>query len=204
MRCYVMGRTKLGFPGYAVVFFIIVCCTAFYMSSDTFNLKCVVSQVDGNKYCVRDSAKIAESADLLAEACARMKKLVAYMHKTYPDRENVQRLVSNFNPDKVMETLPTSEFTAYSEDKGKKLAFCLRKHKKEMALIDINTLSFVAIHELGHLMTESIGHKSEFWNNFKFLLENAVTIHVYDPVDYKKQEEEYCGMTIDDSPLYDM
>jgi len=73
-----------------------------------------------------------------------------------------------------------------------------------MTLIDANTLSFVAIHELGHLMTESIGHKSEFWNNFKFLLENAVTIHVYDPVDYKKQEEEYCGMTIDDSPLYDM
>ena len=89
------------------------------------------------------------------------------MGETYPDRENVQRLVANFNPNKVMETLPTSEFTAYSEDKGKKLAFCLRKYKDKMTLIDVNTLSFVAIHELGHLMTESIGHKDEFWNNYK-------------------------------------
>ena len=118
-----MGKTNWGFSGYAVIFFIILFSTAFYLSSDTFNLKCIISQVDGNKYCVRDSKKITESADLLATVCDRMKKLVSYMDNTYPDRENVQRLVANFNPTKVMETLPTSEFTAYSEDKGKKLAF---------------------------------------------------------------------------------
>ena len=27
------------------------------------------------------------------------------------------------------------------------------------------------LHELGHVMTKSIGHKKEFWENFKFLLE---------------------------------
>ena len=39
---------------------------------------------------------------------------------------------SNFNPKKVMETLPTSKFTAYSENKGEKIAFCLNKEKQEM------------------------------------------------------------------------
>lgn len=29
-----------------------------------------------------------------------------------------------------METLPTSEYTAYSQNKGEKLAFCLNKEKK--------------------------------------------------------------------------
>ena len=197
-----MKKDGFGFSGYAVIFFIVLFLTAFYFNSDTFNLKCIISQVDGNKYCVRDSQHLAESADLLATVCTRMKKLVKYMGDTYPDRENVQRLVANFNPGKVMETLPTSEFTAYSEDKGKKLALCLRKYKDKATLIDANTLSFVAIHELGHLMTESIGHKDEFWNNFQFLLENAVKIHVYDPVNYGEQSAEYCGMTIDDSPLY--
>ena len=54
-----------------------------------------------------------------------------------------------------------------------------------------------------HLMTESIGHKQEFWENFKFLLENAKEIGVYNPIDYKKKPQEYCGMKITDNPFFD-
>ena len=67
----------------------------------------------------------------------------------------------------------------------------------------MNTLTFVAIHELSHVMTKSIGHKQEFWENFKFLLENAKEINVYNPVDYKKSPQEYCGMQITENPFYD-
>ena len=98
--------------------------------------------------------------------------------------------------------MPTSEYTAYSENKGEKLAFCVNTTKKGNKLIDENTLTFVAIHELAHTMTESIGHKEEFWKNFKFLLENAVRSHVYTPVDYSKHPISYCGMMINESPLY--
>ena len=38
---------------------------------------------------------------------------------------------------------------------------------------------FVAIHELAHIASETIGHNDEFWNNFKFLLDNAVEIKIY-------------------------
>jgi predicted metal-dependent hydrolase len=69
-------------------------------------------------------------------------------------------------------------------------------------LIDKNTLTFVSIHELAHTMSESIGHKKEFWKNFKFLLENAVRIHIYKAINYSKTPISYCGMTIDESPLY--
>jgi len=71
-------------------------------------------------------------------------------------------------------------------------------------LIDENTLTFVAIHELAHVMTESVGHKTEFWQNFKFLLKNAVNIKLYTPIDYKKKNQKYCGMTITDNPYYDL
>ena len=63
---------------------------------------------------------------------------------------------------------------------------------------------FVAIHEIAHIMTLSVGHTEEFWNNFKFLLENAVELNIYTPVDYKKEPEGYCGMNITDNPYYDM
>ena len=71
-------------------------------------------------------------------------------------------------------------------------------------LIDINTLTFVALHELSHIMTESIGHKQEFWQNFKYLLQNAKEAGIYDPIDYKKNPKDYCGMKINDNPYYDL
>ena len=62
---------------------------------------------------------------------------------------------------------------------------------------------FVVLHELAHIMTLSIGHKTEFWDNFKFLLENAKEAGIHQPVDYSEKPQEYCGMTISDSPYYD-
>jgi hypothetical protein len=182
--------------------FILFVAFTFYLNSDTFNLTCVIAKRNGNTYCVRDSDRIQQSVELLAEAIDKMKQMVAYLKDKYPEDERVIRLVKNFNPTKIVETLPTSEFTAYSEGKGAKLAFCLRKHKNEMKLIEINTLMFVALHELSHLMTESIGHKQEFWINFKFMLKNAVDDGIYEPIDYSKSPEDYCGLMIDDNPLF--
>ena len=175
-----------------------------YYISENFQLKCVISSVDGKKYCVRERIMLKEAVNLLADAVNKMKKLVEYVSKEYPNDEDVKRLKQNFNADKITETLPTSELTAYSENKGEKMAFCLNKTKNTGTLIDINTLTFVAIHELAHTMTKSIGHKQDFWKNFKFLLENAVKIEIYKPVDYKKENQSYCGMTITDNPYYDI
>ena len=41
-------------------------------------------------------------------------------------------------------------------------------------MIELNTLVFVGIHELSHIASVTKGHGDEFWDNFKFLLENAV------------------------------
>ena len=53
--------------------------------------------------------------------------------------------------------------------------------------------------KLRYIATESIGHKKEFWENFKFILKNAVSMGIYEPKDYKKPQK-YCGMTITDNP----
>lgn len=191
--------------GYFMIGFVLfVCCYIYFSNNDSFQLKCIVSDVDGNKYCVRDREKIQQAADLLARVTEKCKQLVHYVGDKYPDDENVKRLVTGFNPKKVMETLPTSTYTAYSENKGEKIAFCLNKEKQDNNnLIDENTLTFVSIHELAHVMTKSVGHKSDFWENFKFLLENAKAAGIHNPVDYKKEPREYCGMKIHDNPYYD-
>jgi hypothetical protein len=191
--------------GYIIILGVIIACAYIYYKREGFELKCIVSNVDGNKYCVRDREKVQEAADLLATVTDKCHQLVKYLESKYPDKENVQRLVKGFNPKTIMETLPTSGYTAYSENKGEKVAFCLNKRKDESdKLIDEHTLTFVAIHELSHIATKSIGHKSEFWENFKFLLENAKDAGIHNPKDYKSSPTPYCGMTIHDNPFYDI
>ena len=190
--------------GYFFTLCILGLCLYVYFSTDDFQLKCIVSGVDGNKFCVRDRNKLQEAADLLATTTQKCKELVVFVSEKYPDKENVKRLVQNFNPQKVMETLPTSSHVAFSENKGEKIAFCLnvKKNENKENLIDEHTLMFVAIHELSHTMTKSIGHKSEFWQNFKFMLENAKEAKIHEPIDYSKMPQEYCSMKITDNPYY--
>tara|TARA_E500000178_G_C16636939_1_gene580234 strand:+ start:79 stop:675 length:597 start_codon:yes stop_codon:yes gene_type:complete len=189
---------------YVIIFGIVGLCAYIYLNSEEFQLKCIVSTVDGNKYCVREREKLQDAADMLANVNTRCKKLVDYTNEKYGNRESVKRLVNGYNPKRIMETLPTSEYTAFSENKGEKLAFCLNRDRKgETNMIDEHTLMFVAIHELSHIATKSVGHKQEFWDNFKFLLENAKECGVHSPIDYKKKPAKYCGMNIKDNPYYD-
>ena len=195
---------KIGILGYILILFIICILIKLYWDSDYFQLKCIISTLDGNKYCVRERKELNKAADLLAKTSIKMKKIVKYLKENNYHEERVKRLVEKFNPSKIKETLPTSEYTAYSENKGEKIAFCLLEKKKEKKLIDENTLTFVALHELAHVMTKSIGHTDEFWTNFKYLLEHAENIQIYHPIDYKKDPQQYCGMTINDNPYFDI
>ena len=196
---------KLNMCGFILILFIILIALKMYYESDVFNLRCIVSTVDGKKYCVREIKNVQKASNLLARTTESIEYLVENVGQRYSSRDNVKRLVENFNPTTIKETLPTSEYTAYTENKGEKMAFCLNKKKhNDDNLIDSNTLMFVAIHEVAHIMTESVGHTEEFWNNFKFLLENAVDLKIYTPVDYKSEPQGYCGMNITDNPYYDL
>ena len=65
--------------------------------------------------CKEERENLQEAADLLTSVTEKCKKLVLYMKKK-KDKENVKRLVDGFNPKKIMETLPTSEYM-HSENK---------------------------------------------------------------------------------------
>jgi len=196
---YIIFFVVLGFAGYS------------FYDKMGFELKCVVSDVNGNKYCVRERKKLKEASDLLARTTEKCKKFVEHLKTKYEGKDDyrVDRLVSKFDPTQIMETLPTSQYTAYSENKGEKLALCLNADQKgdegNDALIDEHTLMFVALHELSHISTKSVGHKNEFWENFKFILQEAKEAGIHQPKDYGKDGfQPYCGMKIRDNPYYDL
>jgi hypothetical protein len=189
--------------GFILICLIVILSYRIYRDSDFFHLKCIISNIDGNTYCVRERSKLELAADKLAKVNQNMKSLVEHCKNNFNSEERIKRLTEGFNPKKITETLPTSEFSAYSENKGEKIAFCLDTEKNNKGkLIDLNTLTFVAIHELSHVATKSVGHTPEFWANFKFLLQEAEKINIYKPVDYSNNPKKYCGMEINDNPYF--
>jgi len=115
--------------------------------------------------------------------------------------EDINRLIKNFNSDAFSETTPDSKYTSYSVNKGEKVVFCLRDKKEGEKLVKQNIMTFVSIHEMAHLMTKSIGHTEDFWNNMKLLLKISVDNGIYKNIDFNKKPEPYCGITISDTPL---
>ena len=86
--------------GYFIILFVVGFIIKIYFESDMFHLKCIVSDEDGNTYCVRETPKLELVADLLARTTEKLKQLVAYLKEEYPNRENVKRLAEKFNPRK--------------------------------------------------------------------------------------------------------
>jgi hypothetical protein len=107
-------------------------------------------------------------------------------------------LKQNYRPEKLSEGVDTPGYTSYSVNKGEQIVLCLRNKDK---LMDVNTMMFVVLHEFAHLATESIGHTEEFWDNFKWILEESMNIGIYVKQDFKNNNVDYCGIKITSSPL---
>ena len=191
-------------------FLVLILITTFYtyLESKSLGVDYVVSNIDGKKYLVRNYEDKQQAADLLSRMTKRLRYLVDNLGNAL-NEEDTKRLRKNFNEDAISESSPGSTYTSYSINKGSKLVFCIRDRKKGQpeSLIDLNTIMFVAIHELSHLATKSIGHTPEFWDNMKKLLKRASELKmdnevIYKPVEYSKQPKDYCGMQISSSPLY--
>ena len=166
----------------------------------------VKSTVDGKFYRVRDMRDKQQAADLLAKVRLRMKKLYAHLTSTFPDKPQVKRLLQRFdaNPERLLEATPDAEHTSYSVNKGESVHLCLRQRQgADENLVNENVMVFVSLHEMAHMITDSVGHEPEFWNNFGWLLKQAENLGVYQYQDFKAHPVRYCGTNITDQPRYD-
>jgi hypothetical protein len=161
------------------------------------------STVDGKPYLVRNLPDKEGASNLLATIRGRCIVLVQYMTDKYPNDEAVGRLKKKFRPDNISEGTKDSKYTSYSVNKGEKIVFCLRSRDENEELVDDNVMMFVALHELAHVMSKSVGHTEEFWDNFRFLLKQGIQAGVYVKQDFRKKPVKYCGTDITDTPLND-
>lgn len=187
-----------------VILFVLLLCIYMFVETDYINdVKYVKSTIDNKEYLVRNSSDAIEAANTLAKLREKLTQIVDSLVEKNGDDPRTKRLKNRFNPYKISESAANSTQTSYSVNKGEKIVFCLRSKDKNQDIHDFNTITFVALHELAHIMTKSIGHTTEFWDNFRFILKHAIQHGYYEKQDFRSRPERYCGTMITDSPLRD-
>jgi predicted metal-dependent hydrolase len=184
-----------------IIFSILFISIYIYYQNNYSELIYVKSNVDDTEYLVRNRDDKVEAANMLANIKKKLLELVYLLEIDKPNDKKIQRLVKKFNPKNIQESISGTKHTSYSVNKGEKIVFCIRAKNKKQQIVDLNTMLFVAIHELAHIMTLSIGHTEEFWNNMRFLLKFAIKKKIYKKQNFQKKPVSYCGITITDSPL---
>ncbi len=178
-----------------------------------------VSPCDGcGKYHVsRRNDQKYDTAKMMHEVAIRCFRLFDYLDKKYikQGNEDYVAFIGNYDMNNVINNLKERfdasrlfendannlmGTTAYTDDK-KYLYLCMRD--KNGHLYDINTLLFVALHELSHMAKDSWGHNPEYWRMFKLLLHNAREAGIYVPTDYARHNINYCGIDLTSNPYYD-
>ena len=183
------------------LFFFISFLIIVFLFKNIYTPKNIIKKVslnDNMEYMVRDLENSQEAAEKLSSINNKIKRLIESLDVN--ERKGIKRLKNKYNPHTLSETEENSKYTSYSLNKGEKIALCLRKNRNSLEFQDDNTIMFVAIHELSHIMTKSVGHEKEFWENMAFLLEKAHELNIYDPVDYSENSVNYCGMEITTTP----
>jgi hypothetical protein len=162
----------------------------------------VRSSIDGRIYPVRNLPDKLEASNMLAKLNQNTLKLINHLKENFPNDDRVIRLEKNYNPDNISETSGEegANYTSYTVNKGEAMVLCLRDRKNNK-IIDLNTLSYSVFHEISHEATLSISHTEEFWNNFKWLLGEAVKAGLYEIEDYSKTGKIFCGIRLNSNIL---
>lgn len=116
--------------------------------------------------------------------------LVQDLSQLYPDNLKIQKLKA-----KLQHTRWHMHFKSHTVNKGQDIKLCLADG-------DFNLLTFVALHELAHVMSDSIGHTEEFYQHFKFLLKEAAQLNYYYPIDYQYAPVKHCSHMVWKNPMF--
>ena len=159
----------------------------------------VKSNINGEMYRVRKLDDKIEASDILAETEIKLRNICNFLKKKFPDDDRVKRL-DRFDNTIIQESDGNGNQTSYSINKGEKLVLCLRAKDGTNSFVDKNVLLFVSLHEITHIMTKSVGHTEEFWDNFKFVLKECQEAGLYKCIDFSKNPQKYCGIKVSNTP----
>jgi hypothetical protein len=171
------------------------------VKNETFQV--VKTSKNGKEYTVQEYPNEQEAADILEQLESNINTFLNGLKTDFPDDERIKRMSKNLKSSIIEEAPHKDGESAYTINKGELMKICLRKKIKDKPFHTLNTLMFVVIHELAHVISISIGHNEEFMTNFRFLLREAPKYDIdYEPINYSKNNITYCGVDVTHNPYY--
>lgn len=164
----------------------------------------VQSDVDNNKYLVRDLPDKQMASNMLA----RIKMNLSILVNELNNKKNteyieykpyIEQLYDKFDKIVINESSEDSIYTSYSVNKGEQIVFCLRSKINKNDIHPINLVMYVALHEISHVACPEYGHTLLFKKIFAFFTIVAIKINIYQYIKFSEQPTEYCGLTISES-----
>jgi len=151
-----------------------------------------VVSTDALRETVIERLKYAQDViDVLVNYC---------VNNDYPTRKIADKMQHRWHLISLKEILQDDTHVAYLIDKTVEIRLCVRQHFNVGDLESINTMVFVILHELGHVMSDGYDHDQEFIDNFMKILRLAVFLDIYTPVHYSHHPVTYCNTEIHSSP----
>lgn len=181
-------------------YFILLLLVLFFVMNSSSALSMTNIKKENYEYKVRTNSHIHmnKAASLLHNMKKKTEELYNFIQRNNYNTPEFKRLLSKQDV-KFEEIQPHYEGeAAYSINKGEKIGICL--YNKNKFMLDENTMFFVVLHELAHIMSTKYAHDDEFWNNFAKIIKVAMDAGLYTYQDYSKQEENFCGHDITNNP----
>jgi hypothetical protein len=107
---------------------------------------------------------------------SRVDTLINCLQKKYPNDPRTKKLFTRdfvIRPKRIIPFFTDSKTVAFTVNKDT-IEICV-KGPKDGSINGLDESLVVILHELAHVITPSFGHTKEFWDNLKFLEENAFT-----------------------------
>lgn len=188
-----------------LIIIVIVACLIIFSKSKHPKKVIVRSRNDDRDYVVQNTPGVVSAVETLSEVRKNIMTLADYLYKhkdEYPEfAEYIDRLNDKIRDTKLSENLPGSKHTSYTINKGSEIALCLRNYPEFKKLHDINTIMYVAIHEISHVACPEINHTELFKKIFAFFLSVATQLNIYEHSHYDINPEKYCGIIINENLL---
>lgn len=147
---------------------------------------------------------VALNVTILFNSLLRRHFMLSSIPKCSYTQNRIAQLLTKFNYGEI-HILPINNMThdtAYTVNK-QILYVCLENKVYPRKIYNINTIMFVILHELTHMANNNWQHGVDFWQLFKFFINEAVIAGVYVPINYKVQPEIYCNSKIEYNPYFD-
>ena len=190
--------------GWLIILILMIIISTIYFKYQRHDVIYVKSDLDSEYYLVRNVVDKQYASNMLAKIKKNIMMITDYLvlnceTKYMDSKPYIMQLHEKIRNAIFVESTEDSIYTSYSVNKGEQIVFCVRSKRLPSKIHDFNLMMYVVLHEISHVACPEYGHTLLFKKIFAFITNVAISLKMYNKINFRDNPEEYCGLMINDS-----